>query len=198
MHNFFSKLFWGFVLIFLDINIGIDLLPDIVGFFLIAGALAQLPTIKDAHTARTFALVLGVLSIMEMPIFQENVMTSNTTASLSINLGMGIVLLCYYYYIFEVCLELLKDSQHIQYTKKVKYIMLSSVWLTMIIPAVTPHVMENTAQPLFILVFIMVIIAFFTYVIYVWKMQKYAELEEKRVVANQEIELENPVPGQQN
>lgn len=182
MRNFFSKMLKGLVFIFLDINIVIDFLPDIIGYFIIAGALAKLPTTKGANTARWLALILGILSIFEMPIFQELWMNGTWWVPLVFNLIIGLLLLSYFYYIFKVCLDLLKNSPHVIYTKRMKYVLLTSTWLTLITPAANLHLTENGILALYTTVFVVSIIAFFAYVIYLYKMKMYAEVEEKRIV----------------
>ncbi len=184
MRNFFSKMLKGLVFIFLDINIVIDLLPDIIGYFIIAGALAKLPTAKGANTARWLALILGILSIFEMPIFQGLSVGTESPMNLIVTAVFSLLLLCYYYYIFEVCLDLLKDSSHIRYTKKVKYVQLTSTWLVMITPAINLHLTENDNMAFYIIILVVAIIAFFTFVIYLYKMKMYAEVEEMRSLKN--------------
>ena len=187
MRNFFSKMLKGVVFIFLDINIVIDLLPDIIGYFIIAGALAKLPTAKGANTARWLALILGILSIFEMPIFQGLSVGTESPMNLIVTAVFSLLLLCYYYYIFEVCLDLLKDPPHIRYTKKVKYVQLTSTWLVMITPAINLHLTENDNMTFYIIILVFSIIAFFTFVIYLYKMKMYAEVEEMRILKNKVI-----------
>lgn len=180
MLNFFSKMLIALIFIMIDINIGIDLLPDIIGYFLIAGAVKKLRDIKISTMAFWCTLLLGLFSLLEMLNFQEFLFSGDTVIYYLFSLISGLLLLCYYYSIFNVCLELLNDSPHIRYTKKVKYIMLTSAWLTIMTQAIQLHLNENDMFNFYIIVVIIACITFFIFLIYLYNMKRYAEIEQKR------------------
>ena len=173
MRNFFSKMIIALFFIILDINIGIDFLPDIIGYFLIASALAKLSGSHSAKMAFWLAVILGLLSLVEMPIFQGALASEPILTQYSFSLVFGTLLLSYYYAIFNVCLELLKDSPYIRYTTKVKYMMLTSTWLTLMTPVVQLHLNENDSMIFLILIIVLTSIAFFIFLIYLYKMMRY-------------------------
>lgn len=62
---FYNHLFWGFILVIIDIRIGgFSILPDFIGFILIYNALVNLARQHEAYDkARPFALLLIFLSL---------------------------------------------------------------------------------------------------------------------------------------
>lgn len=188
MRNFFSKMLKGYVFIIIDINIGIDIIPDIIGYFIIASALAKLTTTKGANTARLLAIILGVVSIFDMQIFQSFWSSAPSQISFIFGVGMSLLILCFYYYIFAVSLHLLQQSPHMLYTKQVKYIMLGSTWLTAVFPAIVLHVSENDLMLFAVVLLVVAFISLIVFIVYLYKMKIYAEIEEQRVVKD-EVEL---------
>ncbi|MER2037901.1 MAG: hypothetical protein ABS944_07135 [Solibacillus sp.] len=178
MSNFFSRLLWGYVFILLDINIFIDILPDIIGYLLIASALAKLSNVPSAPFTRKMAIIVGIVSILEMAIFESLIATLPSVFEFLVRIIVILSLLIYYYYIFKVCLELLKDSAYIGYTKKVKYFYLISLWFTIMTPYIAIHLYE--AEILIVSMIVIYFIAFVTFLIYLYKMKEYARVEEKR------------------
>lgn len=65
MRSSFNKIFWGFLLAFLDFRvIGLDLLPDPVGYFLIAAGVAGLSVqLSNRALVKNYAIALGVISL---------------------------------------------------------------------------------------------------------------------------------------
>ena len=65
MEKVFGKLFWGFLLIMFDFRLqGIDLLPDVIGYILMAGGLKLvLEESASFAAARKLVLPLGILSL---------------------------------------------------------------------------------------------------------------------------------------
>lgn len=64
----FGKLFWGFLIAFIDIRInGFDLLIDLAGYLLVVVGLAQLATRnRNFARARVYASVLLALSVLDL------------------------------------------------------------------------------------------------------------------------------------
>jgi hypothetical protein len=178
MLNFFQKMLIGYVFIVFDINIGIDILVDAIGYFLIASALTNLNMIKGASVAKILAMIIGVLSILEMPIFEGFWTSSYTTFIYFYRVGYHVLILCYYYFIFEVCTHLLKGSHHEDYTKKVKNFILFTNLLVLLSNGMVLHTQAITA--LFgLLVIICAFASIIVYFVYFYKMKRYAESLEK-------------------
>lgn len=75
----FSKIYWGF-LFFFDFRIqGFDILPDIIGYWLIYLGLKELVSMSSHFAeAKKYSVVLGILSVfdlyqVQMPIQQFNI-----------------------------------------------------------------------------------------------------------------------------
>ena len=66
----YNKMFWGFIVIFLDFRIGgFDIIPDFVGFIMIFQALSELELKNDIFSkARNFAGPMILLSIPDIYI----------------------------------------------------------------------------------------------------------------------------------
>ncbi|MFT4415058.1 hypothetical protein ACLM5H_14450 [Fredinandcohnia humi] len=67
----FNRLFWGFILIFLEIHIFIDLLPDPVGYYLIfSGVNATTKGNRNADRIKILASILIIVSIPTVVVQQ--------------------------------------------------------------------------------------------------------------------------------
>lgn len=182
MLNFFQKMLIGYVFIILDINIGIDILLDVIGYCIVANGLAHLNTIKGANVAKTLAIILGLLSIFEMPIFSEFWTSSNVTFQYFYLVSYHSLILCYYYFIFEVCTHLLSGTNHEDYTKKVKNFMLFTNWLVLISNGIMLHRYESAVALFGLVLIICAFASIIVYIVYLYKMKRYAEYLEKHAV----------------
>lgn len=93
----FSKFGWGFIFIMIDFRIqGVDILPDIVGYFLFAAAFNYLASKNNffakGKSINIFAAVLSIFSIYEKPAQQSgfNNISFNVVGFL---IGIAIVIL---------------------------------------------------------------------------------------------------------
>jgi hypothetical protein len=70
MFTRFGQIFWGLLFAILDLNInGFDLLPDFVGYFLIAAGCSGLASeSKHFSTAQTWSLTLAILALVSFVI----------------------------------------------------------------------------------------------------------------------------------
>ena len=73
----FKKLFWGFLFVFLEIHIIIDILPDPIGYFMIFSGLILLlkniPDSKPGKHAMRWAQALIILSIPSVFLSQNEI-----------------------------------------------------------------------------------------------------------------------------
>ena len=185
MLNFFQKMLIGYVLIIFDINVGIDIVPDVIGYFIIAHALTNLKTVNGSKAAFTIAIILGLLSIFEMPIISDIWTTNNETLLYFYRVVYHSLVLCYYYFIFEVCTHLLKGSYREDYTKKVRNFMLFTNWLLLVSNGIVLHGSEGAVAVFSLILLICVAASIIVYFIYLYKMKRYAEYleeEQKRTV----------------
>ncbi|MBS4209566.1 hypothetical protein [Bacillus sp. FJAT-50079] len=76
MPKVINRIFWGLMLVLLDINIVfIDLLPDFIGYLLIASALGELqPFSKAFLKAKVTAFLLAILAIPYLLVPQINIL----------------------------------------------------------------------------------------------------------------------------
>ena len=70
MRTHFSQLFWGLLLVILDFSInGFDLLPDGLGYLIVAAGCSGLSTLSPRFsTARTLCIVLAILWLVGFAI----------------------------------------------------------------------------------------------------------------------------------
>ena len=70
MKGHFSQLFWGLLLVILDFSInGFDLLPDGIGYLIVAAGCGGLSTLSQRFsTARTLCFVLAILWLVGFAI----------------------------------------------------------------------------------------------------------------------------------
>ncbi|QED46937.1 hypothetical protein [Cytobacillus dafuensis] len=60
----FNKIFWGLLLVLIDFNIIIDILPDIIGYIVITSGLGQLqPHSQYFSKAKIFSILLAIFSL---------------------------------------------------------------------------------------------------------------------------------------
>lgn len=187
MLNFFNKMLIGYVLIIFDFNVGIDIIPDIIGYLMIAHALTKLKTVKGSRGAFTFAIILGLLSIFEMPIFSDIWASNNEVLLYFYTVVYHSLELCYYYFIFEVCTHLLKDTYHEDYTKKVRNFILFTNWLVLLSNGVVLYGQGGAVVIFSLILIICAIASIIVYFIYFYKMKRYAAfLEEEQMQTNVE------------
>jgi hypothetical protein len=68
----FNKFYWGFFFVIVDFRFqGVDILPDIIGYFFFAGGLAALASansyFEKAKSLNMFMIVLSIFEIYEKP-----------------------------------------------------------------------------------------------------------------------------------
>ena len=185
MLNFFNKMLIGYVLIIFDFNVGIDIIPDVIGYVMIAHALTKLKTVKGSRGAFIIAIILGLLSIFEMPIFSDIWTSHNEVLLYFYTLVYHSLVLCYYYFIFEVCTHLLKGSYREDYTKKVKNFILFTNWLILLSNGTVLHGQGGAVAVFSLILVICAVASIIVYFIYFYKMKRYAaflEEEQKRIV----------------
>ena len=68
MREFFSKVLIGYAFIIIDFNFGIDIIPDVIGYIIIAKAIQKYATSKYNKVAILLSYISGIISIIEMPL----------------------------------------------------------------------------------------------------------------------------------
>lgn len=182
MVNFFQKMLIGYVFIILDFNVGIDIIPDVIGYIMITHALTNLKTVKGSKGAFTVAIILGAMSIFEMPIISDIWASNNEVLLYFYRVIYHSLVLCYYYFIFEVCTHLLKGSYREDYTKKVKNFILFTNWLILLSNGIMLHGQGGVVAVFSLILIICAFASIIVYFIYFYKMKRYAAFleEEKR------------------
>ncbi|WP_221568009.1 hypothetical protein [Alkalihalobacillus sp. TS-13] len=115
MKESFTKIFTGFLLVFLEIHIvAFDILPDPLGYFLIYLGLERISSeYKIGNLSRIFAMILFALSLPTVFIQQTNNEITGLTANdgwLLYMSALGIGKLILVFYVFRVMIQL---AQHV-------------------------------------------------------------------------------------
>lgn len=112
LYDGFRKIFWGFILVFLEIHIiAIDILPDPVGYYLILSGLNLLKSRYHLDVKANYVAILLVLVSIPTVFLQNNAMNQLGSASLitgwSIYMSViGILNLVLAYFIFQVMISI--------------------------------------------------------------------------------------------
>jgi hypothetical protein len=113
MRTAFSKLFWGFLIILLEIHIFvIDVLPDPIGYIMICSSLSYfVDEYKTGGKARGWAIVLVIFSIPSIFIPQSIISESSQFLSgWSIyHMLLGLLKLILVFHIFQILIVIAKN-----------------------------------------------------------------------------------------
>ncbi|WP_010098766.1 hypothetical protein [Ornithinibacillus scapharcae] len=109
MGSAFRKIFWGYLLVFLEVHfIFIDVLPDPVGYFLIYSGVSSL--VSDypiGNRAKNWALLLMILSIPSVFISQNDMNEVQYLTAWSIYESiMGLLKIILVFYVFQLMLAI--------------------------------------------------------------------------------------------
>lgn len=96
MADGFRMLYWGFFCVLVSFRIqGIDIIPDVIGFLLIAGGVGKLLSESDHHkTARDYAfptILLSIFRIYHPPAEPEAVRGAGVGPRVQFHLNMGLL-----------------------------------------------------------------------------------------------------------
>ncbi|WP_096154270.1 MULTISPECIES: hypothetical protein [Bacillus] len=125
----FKKLFWGFLFVFLEIHIFIDILPDPVGYFLIFSGLSSLlikiPDSRVGKMAIKCSLALVILSMPSFFISQNaiNQLGNIPTIWGSYTFFIGLLNIVLMFYVFQFMIVLAKNIGAEQISNKTKIFM---------------------------------------------------------------------------
>lgn len=111
IYNYYNKLFWGFVLILIDINIGyFDILPDLIGYILIVHGLELLKKVNRDGEFSKAMVCAGILIVSTLIgiFFPIDLLEKITITNMTITIGFEIIQLCMIYFILEGSVETLK------------------------------------------------------------------------------------------
>lgn len=123
MKSSFRKIFWGLMLILLEIHIvAIDILPDPLGYFLVfsgVSALEMKNNLRDSNKVKTMSLVLLFISIPT--IFVQN--TSNEVVSpysvwSMYMTGLGILKLVLVFYLLRFMVTIAQERGVVELVKR--------------------------------------------------------------------------------
>lgn len=178
MRQFFSRVLIGYSFIIIDLHFGIDIIPDIIGYIIIARAIQKYATSKYSKTAVLLSYISGVISIIEMPFVYSAVESFPSVVILLYGFITSIIQLLFYYYIFGVFFSFVKNTPHVNFTKKVKHLVVGSLWFII----TSLYILELTQNVilglLMILAGIVAVIGVITFIVYCYKMMKYGEFME--------------------
>ncbi|MBS4197287.1 hypothetical protein [Lederbergia citri] len=123
----FTKIFWGFMIVFLDLKINqFDLLPDFIGYFIVVSGLIDLSTFSFYFKrANIYAIFLGLASIPTYFIGEINILggfipSTSTILILATLSIMTLIHLALIYYLLIGSIELANQhkKESLAYTTK--------------------------------------------------------------------------------
>ncbi|UZJ78446.1 hypothetical protein [Fictibacillus sp. KU28468] len=138
MRESFHKLFWGFLLILIEIHIiAIDILPDPVGYYLIVSGLGLI-TINNKALKKAKYLALGLVFISIPTVFIQKNVTGNTSGQLfDLSLWpiytqvIGMLKLILVFYVFQILLDaaMKKGDQQLYASARYRFVSYMAVML---------------------------------------------------------------------
>ena len=108
----FKKLFWGFLFVFLEVHIVIDILPEPIGYFMIFSGLVLLlkniPDSKEGKYAMRWAQALIILSIPTVFISQNEINQLGNIPNLwgSYTFFLALLKIVLMFYVFQFMIQL--------------------------------------------------------------------------------------------
>ncbi|MCJ8008044.1 hypothetical protein ACFFF5_18180 [Lederbergia wuyishanensis] len=178
----FTKIFWGFMLVFLDFKINqFDLLPDFVGYFIIVSALSDLNSFSAYFKkARTFAIILAILSIPEYFIGEINILEGivPSTSTILILISSSVLTLIHIAFIFfllQGCIELANHHQNSTLAKTTKNIQTFYIIILLAVTILTPFVLnipQDLATAIIIVGGIASFVVYIIVLILIWSYRK--------------------------
>ncbi|MBD8035900.1 hypothetical protein H9635_04045 [Solibacillus sp. A46] len=178
MRQFFYQLLIGYIFIIIDLNFGIDIVPDIIGFIIIARAIQKYATSKYNKTAILLSYASGIISLIEMPLLYSVLESFPYEVNLLYVFISNIIQLLFYYYIFGVFFSFVQDTPHVNYTKKIKHLVVGSLWFMITFLYIAEHTRNLIIGLLFLVAGIVAVIGVIMFFVYCYKMMKYGESME--------------------
>lgn len=178
MHQFFSRLLIGYLIVIFDLKIVIDWLPDLIGFIIVAFAIRTYANSKYSKTAILLCWLAGFLSIFEMPVLQGIFSRYPQEFWMSFEFIVSFVQLIVYYYIFGICLSFVEQTPHIDYTKRIKNWLVGSLWFLMTANYILIHTDSVVFSIIFVIAGIVSLVGIVMFIVYCNKMMRYGKMIE--------------------
>lgn len=192
MHQFFSRLLIGYLIIIVDLQIVIDWLPDIIGFIVIAFAIRKYAKSKYNKTAFWLCWLAGILSIFEMPVMQGIFLgvPQELLIRISYEFIISFVNLIFYYYILGICFSFAEQTPNMDYTKSVKNWLIGSMWFLMTANYILIHIDWIVFMIIFFVAGIIALVSIIKFIVYCYKMMKYGKMIESDEPSSSDMNLE--------
>ena len=190
MYQFFSRFLIGYLFIVIDLQIGIDWLPDIIGFVVIAFAIQNYANSKYNKTAIRLSWLVGILSIFQMPLLESLFNGLPPEFSLSYEFLISFFNLLFYYYIFGVCISFTEQTPYLEYTKRVKNWVIGSMWFLMTASYILVHNDWIVFNSIFLIAALILFISIIRFIVYCYKMMKYGKMIESEEAPSFNMNLE--------
>jgi hypothetical protein len=165
----FNKFYWGFFFVMIDFRFqGVDILPDIIGYFFFAAGLAALASanscFEKAKSLNTFMIVLSILEIYEKPV-QVSGINFGVFGPIGFIIGIAATILNLYviYNLFMGIRNLAREQDKMLISEEAErrwtqYLMLQLSSLFIIILVVIPPLAVIALIALFIFLIILTVI----------------------------------------
>lgn len=118
MKSYYTRAFWGIIFIYFNINLGrFDILPNFIGYYMIATGLGGLSQKNQAYRAGKIPAYIMVLASFLSLLYPQNIYSHEITPS---NLWMfgisGIFALSNIVIVYAVCTGVYNEAEYFQNT----------------------------------------------------------------------------------
>ncbi|MFF5994925.1 hypothetical protein AAGS61_09230 [Lysinibacillus sp. KU-BSD001] len=175
MERLFSHMIVGGILIFVDIWVGFDLLPDAFGWMLIATSFsAKVQQFSGAKQAKVLATVLAIVNlpftIQDIALYVDTHMP--TIIVYVGHLAVGILIVVFYYYFFLVAKQIavLYGLEAVNGTKWMTYFLVGTQFILIWIQIVSPHIVQHGLEMVGTLFLVIILLVYISFVGYLVKM----------------------------
>ncbi|MGP4081251.1 hypothetical protein ACTWQL_15190 [Pseudalkalibacillus sp. R45] len=196
MKESFTKIFTGFLLVFLEIHIvAFDILPDPLGYFLIYLGLERISSeYKVGNLSRIFAMILFALSLPTVFIQQTN----NEITGLTANDGwpiymsaLGIGKLILVFYVFQVMLQLARHYGDEAIFKRTQLTFKVYIIAMLIVTSVEPFLMNLGTNIGIGIGILLIVVSLIMEIVFLVLLHKFRKIEPEGLDSeSQQIDLQ--------
>ncbi|WP_261129905.1 hypothetical protein [Bacillus sp. Marseille-Q3570] len=194
MREAFTKLFWGFLLVFIEIHIvAFDILPDPLGYFLIYLGLEKIGSAyKIKNESRLFATVMCAFSLPTVFIQQTN----NEITGLTVNYGwpiymsaLGIGKLILVFYVFKVMIHLARHYGDEAILKRTEMTFKIYIIAILIVTGIEPFLMNSGRDIGTGMGILLIVVSLIMEIVFLVLLHKFRNIEPERL-EGQQIDLQ--------
>lgn len=159
-------LFWGYLFVFIDFSVGIDLMADSIGYLMMVNGLSNLPLNSPyVRRAKGVAIMLALVAIPQIMSFQTTSLASGVHIDFWWGMYSHIISLLditLVFFIFKCLLEIIRHKDYLPLHLQTQHRFKGIISIKLVYLFVTPFLMnipEDLALPIGISALLSIIIA---------------------------------------